>query len=260
MKMILNTLFLLSCLTALQVHSQPDSLSDLTVSQRFTLGVEQYNKGKFFESIESFESILASGSESFETYYNLGNAYYKTNQLPTAIYYFEKALQLNPRNDDAVFNLKLTNEMLQKDAQAIPEAFHTRSANRLMKLFTPDGWALAGIILFIISLSLLIFFLLQTNQRLKRLFFYLSVVGILMTAISLYSGYRLYSSIMNPESAIIMVSSAGVKSSPDVTSADVYVAEAGMKVKILSTLGEWVEVRVPDGNKGWIMKEYVKLI
>ncbi len=228
--------------------------------QYFEAGVEQYKNGKFYEAIENFESILKLNTVNFEVYYNLGNAYFKIGKIPESIYYYEKALQLNPHNEDAWHNLSLVNSFLQKEIQVIPEAFHIRFADIVMKLFSPNRWAIISIIIFSITIVCLSFFLLQTNLKLKKFLFYLTFVGLFFTATCVYFGYRSYKSIISPRYAIIMVPSLGIKSSPDISSADVYMAYAGTKVKILSHLGHWYEVRVPDGNKGWVKKDVVRLI
>lgn len=226
----------------------------------FRTGTEQYKNEQFFESIQSFESILNRGYESFETYYNLGNACFKTNQIPEAIYYYEKSLQLRPGSDDAIYNLDFINSLIQKDVLVVPEAFHIRFADSVMKWMTTDGWGTTGILLFILTLTFFGLFLFHVSFRLKKIMFYFSVLFLIMTLSSLFFGYRLYDSLNHPSSAIIMVSSAGIKSAPDKASADVYVAQAGMKVKIISKLGDWYEIRVPDGNKGWISTETVRIL
>jgi tetratricopeptide (TPR) repeat protein len=251
----LTVLLILMLITGLNSHAQKTVHED-----RFKDATQLYTDGQFFEAIGIYEEILQSGVENFETYYNLGNAYFKTNQLPEAVYYYEKALQTDPRNEDAQFNLRFVNSEINKEQQLVPEAFHVRFANTVMKLLSPDEWAIIGIVMFSLSLITLVFFLLQNKSGIKKLLFYLSLTGFLLTASTWYFGNRMYSSVVNPDHAIIMVSSAGIKSSPDIKSADVYVAQAGTKVKILSKLGSWYEVRVPDGNKGWISADAVRLI
>jgi len=237
-----------------------DGKASDTMTQYFDQGVTLYKDGQYYEAIEKWESIIGQDQSSFETYYNLGNAYFRTNQMPEAVYYYEKALQLKPRHEDALHNIQFVRSLILKDVKNIPEAFHIRFADNAMKLFSPNGWAYTSILLFALTLTCIIFFLTHSGNKIKRLLFYFSVFGILLTASTLYLGNRLHQSIINPNHAIVMTASAGIKSSPDKTSADVYVAPAGMKVKIISSLGEWLEVRVPDGNKGWIQKESVRLI
>jgi tetratricopeptide (TPR) repeat protein len=237
-----------------------ESQASSSTSQYFEQGVVLYKDGQYYEAIEKWENIIEQDQSSFETYYNLGNAYFRTNQMPEAVYYYEKALQLKPRHEDALHNIQFVRSLILKDVKNIPEAFHIRFADNAMKLFSPNGWAYTSILLFALTLTCIIFFLTHVGNKVKRLLFYFSLLGIFLTASSWYLGNRLHQSIKNPNHAIVMTASAGIKSSPDKTSADVYVAPAGMKVKIISKLGEWLEVRVPDGNKGWIQKESVRLI
>jgi uncharacterized protein HemY len=57
-----------------------------------------------------YESILKEGSTSYKLHYNLGNAYYKNNELGKAIYNYELANKLQPNNNDVKMNLKIANE------------------------------------------------------------------------------------------------------------------------------------------------------
>jgi tetratricopeptide (TPR) repeat protein len=253
-KQYLSFLFLL--MSFISVFSQnKDAAKEL-----FQKGNEQYKNGSFYESVESYEAILAMGFDNFETYYNLGNAYYKSNQLPEAIYSYEKALHLKPRHEDAKHNLVLANSMIHKEIQSVPEAFHIRMADTFMKLLNVNSWAILTILLFTLTLLCIAYFLLQTSLKFKRTMFFLSVLGIFLTSSAWFMGYRLYSSMKEPRHGIVMISSAGIKSSPDKTSADVYVSQAGTKVKIISRIGDWYEVRVPDGNKGWIQANEIRLL
>ena len=59
------------------------------VEDVFDEGNILYNKGKYIEAIDKYNSIIMAGKESSELYYNLGNAYYKINNIANSIYYFE---------------------------------------------------------------------------------------------------------------------------------------------------------------------------
>ncbi|MDA7716735.1 tetratricopeptide repeat protein, partial [Flavobacteriaceae bacterium] len=71
----------------------------------FKSGIELYNKGDYNEAINLFVKIINNGEHSDELYFNLGNSYYKLNDIPNSIYYFEKALKLNPNDNDILNNL-----------------------------------------------------------------------------------------------------------------------------------------------------------
>jgi len=226
----------------------------------FNEGVNHYKNEQYYEAIESFTNILSLNVENFETYYNLGNSYFKTNNISKAIYYYEKSLKIDPHNEDALHNLNYSKSLIINNVQELPEAFYVRFIDNIMKLFSVNGWAVFSIILVFLTVMFIVLFLLQDNFRLKRILFYFSIIFFIFTFSSISLANRAYRYSINPRHAIVISASTVVKSSPDKSSADIYVAQGGMKVKILSKLGEWYEVRVPDGNKGWINKETVKPI
>ena len=81
-----------------------------------------YNKSKYLESINIYESILTDGWESNNLYYNLGNAYFRQNMIGQAIWAYNKALKINPRNSDVIHNLEIVNARI-KDRIILPDEF-----------------------------------------------------------------------------------------------------------------------------------------
>ena len=77
----------------------------------FDEGNALYNQGNYTEAIEKYTSIINNGSESAELYYNLGNAYYKINDIANSIFYFEKSLLLDPNNNETKNNLSFSQNM-----------------------------------------------------------------------------------------------------------------------------------------------------
>ena len=65
---------------------------------------------------------------------------------------------------------------------------------------------------------------------------------------------------LNPTEAIVMASAAPVKSSPDEGSKDIFVLHEGTKVRVEGSLGEWREIRIADGNKGWVEVASIEMI
>ena len=66
-----------------------------------------YVKGDYKAAIEAYETILTNEGEAADVYYNLGNAYYKSENIAKAILNYERALLLNPSDEDVAFNLEL---------------------------------------------------------------------------------------------------------------------------------------------------------
>ncbi len=69
-----------------------------------------YEGGKYAEASRTYERIIVRGLRNGHVYYNLGNAYYKQDQIGRAILAYERASRLIPRDGDLKNNLELANE------------------------------------------------------------------------------------------------------------------------------------------------------
>ena len=65
---------------------------------------ELYRKEKYEEAITVYETILKGKQQSVALYYNLGNAHYKLHHIAPAIYNYEKALLLDPSDEEVQTN------------------------------------------------------------------------------------------------------------------------------------------------------------
>ena len=66
----------------------------------FEQGNTLYNESNYSEAIKKYEQILSTEMHSSELYFNLANAHYKLNHIAPSVYYYEKALQLNPNDSE----------------------------------------------------------------------------------------------------------------------------------------------------------------
>ena len=80
-----------------------------------------YKNEKLEEAIELYKKIETQGLVSSELYYNLGNSYYKLNKVGPSIYYYEKALKLNPLNEDVKNNLVFAKRLALDNIEELPK-------------------------------------------------------------------------------------------------------------------------------------------
>lgn len=66
------------------------------VNRWFEAGNTSYAKGDYKGAIENYERINRVGFVNETVYYNLANAYFKSNQIGRAILFYEKARRLAP--------------------------------------------------------------------------------------------------------------------------------------------------------------------
>ena len=226
----------------------------------FRMANELYIDSRFEEAIDLYEEILDSGYHSAELYYNLGNACYRSNKIPDAILNYERALLLSPGDEDIRFNRELARMHIRDRVEELPGFFMKRWWASVRDLFSAGEWASASAAFFIIFLLMVTGFLIVRSVNLKRIFFWNAVILIIASALSISFGIDKRNHIRNHDTAIVFAPVVSVKSSPDINSTELFVIHEGTKVWIEDSIGHWREIRLSDGNKGWLPAESVEEI
>lgn len=231
------------------------SLSTLMASTVDT-AFEHYNNKEYAMAAELYHSLVDSGYANDEVYYNLGNCYYKMEDFPSAILYFEKAIKQNQYNEDAQHNLELATKLHTDKIEEVPTLFLKRWDQSLTRLFPKAWWTVITMIFFgflLISIGGVVL-----SARYKRLFLFLTVFNIATSAFAGIYAVKEYRYQNKQQSAIVFTPTLNVKSSPDEGSATLFVIHEGTKVRILDYIGQWHQVQIADGSRGWIQKEDFK--
>jgi tetratricopeptide (TPR) repeat protein len=224
----------------------------------FNDGNKQYEEHNYEAAINSYKG-LCEEFYSPELFLNLGNSYYKVNDIPSTILYYEKALKLSPGNLNILHNLKLANKRISdknkvNDSVRLNDWFFTWFSN------TPNYWAYNSVYLFIIGSLLLILYLFSKSRKLKKLTFYTAVIALTLGIFSIvFSGFH-KSRLMSHEEAVIFKPSIDLMSEPTENSSVSFVLHEGTKVKILDETELWYEIRFSDGKIGWLQQEFVETI
>lgn len=249
MKRLFNTI--LAILFAATVFAQGDLLQKAN---------EHYTKEEFKQAIDVYNQILMTNMESPEVYFNLGNAYYKTSQYTLSILNYERAKLLSPDDEDIDFNLQVANQKVVDSIQELPGIFIVRWWNSLVNSQTTDTWAVLSIIGFILFLVMMGFYFFAKSGDVKRITFWSGCFLILFTIFSWSFAAKQKSRMVNHSYAIVMQPTVTVKSSPSEKGTNLFVIHEGLKVRITDKLGDWVEIKLADGNKGWLLTEYIERI
>ncbi|MGQ1890492.1 tetratricopeptide repeat protein [Thermophagus sp. OGC60D27] len=227
---------------------------------RIEQGNQFYSEGKFDQAIEMYQSILQSGLESATLYYNLGNAYYKSGKLPEAILNYERALLLAPQNNDIRYNLRLAYEQTADKIEKVDQFFITKWFQSIRNLNDSDGWAVYSIVTFVLFLIGCGFYLFGNSSLIKKVAFAFAAIFILLSITSFsFSSYQ-KDKLVNRTHAIIFTPTVNIKSSPDQSGTNLFVLHQGTKVELISKLGEWWNIRLEDGNEGWIHESEIEVI
>jgi tetratricopeptide (TPR) repeat protein len=219
-----------------------------------------YAKNDYNKAIRLYESIIAKGVEAPEIYFNLGNAYYKANNLAFAILNYERAVKLNPDNEDFNFNLKLANQKIEDKISTAPELYLTQWKNGLVNLLTEKGWSELCILFIILSLIFFAIYVSVQKRSLKQLGFFCGTILIFSSIITFFIAQHKYYLTINSDTAIITSAAITVTGSPSEKGIKLFILHEGAKVNIVQEDAGWVEIKIANGNVGWINKSELQKI
>ena len=240
MKKIILLLFL--CVSLNVIADQP----------LFTKANTAYASDSIAEAIALYDSILASGRESSELYYNLGNCYYKNKDWANAIWHYEKSLQLN-NNEQAKENLALTKLKIIDRIEVLPQLFYKKWWISTQGLLSTKYWQYLAIL----SIFLALFFevlnkLLNKNKKKYYIFFLTSALLLLLISSSSYQNK------IAKKEGVIFSSVVVINSAPTLNSTELFTLHSGTKLEVTDKIGDWIHIKITNGNSGWILQNSVK--
>lgn len=220
-----------------------------------------YQEEKFGQAIKLYEEILATEGESAVIYYNLGNSYYKNKDIAKAVLNYERALLLNPGDADIRFNLDMARNKTTDQITPTHEVFILTWGKALVNMMSESAWASLGIITFILFLIGAVFYIFGNRILVKKIGFIAGFVCLFLSICANFCASRQKNALVDRTGAIIMVPTISVKSTPNESGTDLFVLHEGTKVFVEdNSMKEWKEIRLEDGNKGWIKTESIELI
>ena len=226
----------------------------------FEKGNSLYAKGQYKEAMDCYKQLLDKGYESAVVYYNMGNASYKMDDMPSAILYFEKAHKLAPTDEDINFNIRLTNLKTTDKIEEIPEFFLTRWWKSSILLFPVETLSVMSVIFFLIGSGLLILYFFANSFPVKKYAFYAALAIFFIGILTIFAGNRQLNYFDNHHQAIVFSSSVTVKSGPVDKSTTLFVIHDGTKVNVEDNNNDWIKIKLTNGNEGWIKASDVKEI
>lgn len=221
---------------------------------------KHYEEGQFAEAEKIYRTLHEDYPQSFEVNYNLGNSLFKQGKITEAILYYEKALKLKPNNEDVKHNLKLSYLRTVDKIEPLPDLFLTAWAKNLALSKSTRYWPMWSFILISVGFLMLIVYLFLQQVKIKKISFFGGFGFIAIGIIYLFIGIYQNSLLNNNETAIVFTPTLNVKGGPSESATKLFVVHEGTKVIIKSTQGEWVEVKLTNGNVGWVKQEDLKSI
>ena len=220
----------------------------------------EYQKGNYQQAIRDYEEILKNG-ESAEIYFNLGNAYYRTDNITKAVLNYERARLLSPGDDDINFNLQFARSKTIDKITPESEMFFITWYKSLVNFTSVDNWAKTGILCIVMALLLVLLYLFGPQLMLRKIGFFGGLAFFVIFLLSNLFAFQQKQALDNRTGAIIMAPSVNIKKTPAKNSADQFVLHEGTRVDIIDKgMTDWRCIRVGDGREGWIETKAIEEI
>ncbi len=209
-----------------------------------------YSDGNYAEAAQAYEQIVAESPNS-EVYYNLGNAYFKRDELAQAIIAYERCLRLDPRNKDAKYNLAFAQSRIIDNIEDNQAFFIKSWLQAVRNMMRETTWMAISIASFLLLLIGALLFALSKEQWLRKTAFYVAVVALFISVCACANAGSLHRRDNLRQEAIITQGIVNVKASPDRSGTELFTLHEGTKVTIHETIGEWCNIHVGN-NVGWM--------
>ena len=220
----------------------------------------EYQKGNYQQVIRDYEEILKNG-ESAEIYFNLGNAYYRTDNITKAVLNYERARLLSPGDDDINFNLQFARSKTIDKITPQSEMFFVTWYKSLVNFTSVDNWAKTGILCIVMALLLVLLYLFGPQLMLRKIGFFGGLAFFVIFLLSNLFAFQQKQALDNRTGAIIISPSVNIKKTPAKNSADQFVLHEGTRVDIIDKgMTDWRCIRVGDGREGWIETKAIEEI
>ena len=259
--MALLTLIIATAMAAPAAASaQAKEKAPKTVAVTKAMGDSAYIRQQYQEAISCYETLLRQGV-SAEIYYNLGNAYYRTDNITRAVLNYERALLLSPGDRDIRLNLQLARSKTIDKITPETEMFFVTWYRTLVNVMSVDGWARMSLISLAMAIVLALCYLFTSRVWMQKAGFFGALLMLFVFALSNLFAWQQKNELTNRTGAIVTSPAVQVKSTPSTSGTDLFILHEGTKVEITdSSMKEWKEIRIADGKEGWIEASKIEAI
>jgi len=238
----------------LLIFSNTQSIDNL-----FEESNDLYTNGDYQNAVEGYLDILKSGFESAELYFNIGNSFYKLNNIPESNYYYEKAKSISPNDDDILTNLSFAQNLRIDKIETLPVTDIQNLKLSILDLLSEKGWSFMLISLIWMMCFAFTFYILSNDSKFKRSFFSISLLFLILSSFTLFVNIEKKKN-SEIKYAIIYDKEIEVWSEPNNISELKFLLHEGTKVKQIDVIEDWLNIQLENGTIGWIQSSSLRIL
>ncbi len=221
----------------------------------------QYERGEYADAAQQYEALIDRGYEDATLYYNLGNAYFKNDELGRAVLNYLRAEELSPRDADIRANLDLARGRAVDHVESGGESLFASVSNVARRWLTVGEIGAISLLLWVASAlatgTLIVWRAVPRRTALRN-------GAMIASAATLLSLLLLLSTIYanpNDDSAVVVVSTIDVVSGPGEQYETEFTLHGGAQVRLVDSRQGWVRIALPgDDLQGWAPSNAVEAV
>lgn len=216
----------------------------------FEEGNSHYRQGNYAGAIAAYQRVLDQGYASGALYHNLGNAYFRQDDLGQAIRYYLKARQVLPTNREVRHNLEIARARTVDDIAQLPEPFWKPWWQGLVRTLGAGGLFGLGVLFYLTAAALVgrWIWMQERNEWVRR---GLAAAG-LAAVVFIAAGFLASLTPQLDRQAVIIAEAVVLHDAPVPDATTDLTLHEGLTLSILREQGAWMEVELPNGATGWI--------
>ncbi len=247
MKKLISTFLLLFLAISIFAVNQID-----TIHQEAS---NAYNNKDYQTALEKFNLIENEGIINADLYYNIGNCYFRINEIGRAILYFKKALKVESDHQAARRNLEyaltFTKDKQNSESQSVIRSFWLKAFDS----FSINLLAIITLILFSFIVMLICLMIIHYKNREKTVPIFFTTVFIFFFSVFFIISILKWQEFHKTDEAVLLSTSAIGYSGPGEDFTRVFTIHEGMIFTIERSDNNWSLIKLENGLGGWIKKE-----
>jgi len=215
-------------------------------------GAALLKNGEWKSAIEFYDGVLESGQASGELHYNMGVAHAELGDMGYAIWHFELAKKWGLDTEALHHNLQLVREERIDEIEEIPEFFLSKWWNTWQGLLSSNLWSIISMLSLLIGIYGLYFWRTAGERTLRKKGFIGGIACSCIAILCLISAISAAKHFEKPSTGVLLSEMSNLRAAPDVQSAPILELHAGADIDVQDQIGDWIKVRLANGQEGWL--------
>lgn len=228
---------------------------------------QAYKQELYNEALKLYLQEAEKTGVSSALYCNIGDTYYRLKDNVHAVLYYERALLLDPSNDDARFNLEFVRGKMQLPDDA-GDSWFSNWVDQTVSRLSSNTWAVIAIVTFLLFLVSVAAYLFMDNVLIRKIGFFGGAVLIVASILANLAAFHVYHKATGGHGAIVMPGSVTLSTAPREPrdkEEEAFKLQQGTRVEIVDSIadkshGKWLQVSTAGGHKAWINAQMVEVI